>query len=61
MCRPATCRTCGKATYSGCGEHVEKVLRDVPASERCRCDSRPARTGSTEARPGTKLGRIFGR
>lgn len=37
MCRPATCRTCGKATYAGCGNHVEQVLGHLPASKRCSC------------------------
>ncbi len=40
MCTRVTCRTCGKATYSGCGLHVESVLRGVPAHERCRCEPR---------------------
>ena len=30
MCSPATCPTCKKATYSGCGNHVEAVLGHVP-------------------------------
>ena len=37
MCRPATCRACGKATYKGCGQHVEQVLCGVPKSQRCSC------------------------
>jgi hypothetical protein len=37
MCRPATCRTCGKATYAGCGQHVEQVLHGVPKQQRCSC------------------------
>lgn len=37
MCSPATCRTCGKATYKGCGQHVEQVLRGVPQNQRCSC------------------------
>jgi hypothetical protein len=37
MCRPATCRTCNKATYTGCGQHVEQVLKGVPATQRCTC------------------------
>ena len=52
MCRPATCRTCGKATYAGCGQHVEQVLGHVPTSQRCDCV------------PGEKagfLGRLLGR
>ena len=35
MCRRVTCKTCGKATYSGCGQHVNEVLAGVPASARC--------------------------
>lgn len=41
MCTRVTCRICGKATYSGCGRHVDSVLRGVPADERCRCEPRP--------------------
>ena len=56
MCRPATCRTCGKATYQGCGQHVEQVLRGVPKNQRCSC------TAETKA-AGTKglLARLLGR
>ena len=44
MCSPATCRHCGKATYSGCGAHVDQVLRGVPKKDRCACDAgRPAK------------------
>ncbi len=35
MCRRVTCKTCGKATYSGCGQHVDQVLAGVPTSARC--------------------------
>jgi len=38
MCQPATCRTCKKATYRGCGRHVDQVLAGVPQSQRCACD-----------------------
>jgi hypothetical protein len=31
------CNKCGKAGWAGCGAHVEQVLGDVPASDRCRC------------------------
>jgi hypothetical protein len=37
MCQRATCKTCGKATYRGCGNHVEQVLAGVPRSQRCQC------------------------
>jgi hypothetical protein len=56
MCRPATCRTCNKATYKGCGEHVEQVLKDVPRNERCTCSPDVRDTSSPSL-----LSRILGR
>ncbi|WP_030543322.1 hypothetical protein [Streptomyces albus] len=50
MCQRVTCRTCGKFTYSGCGNHVDQVLAGVPAAKRCDCDSaagRQAKTGGS--------------
>lgn len=41
MCRRADCARCGKPTFAGCGAHVEQVLRDVPKSDRCRCNEAP--------------------
>jgi hypothetical protein len=35
MCRAAACRTCGKTTWAGCGQHVDQVMRAVAANERC--------------------------
>lgn len=37
MCQPATCSRCGKATYRGCGQHVDQVLAGVPQARRCSC------------------------
>jgi hypothetical protein len=37
MCRRVTCSMCGKPTFSGCGMHVEQVLAEVPADDRCQC------------------------
>lgn len=37
MCRRIDCRKCGRPTFAGCGAHVEQVLGDVPAAQRCRC------------------------
>jgi len=55
MCQRTTCRTCGKATYRGCGRHVERVLAGVPRSQRCTCDR-------TRTRPaGGLLARLRGR
>ena len=36
MCRTVTCRTCGKTTWAGCGQHVDEIMRSVPAGERCK-------------------------
>jgi hypothetical protein len=36
MCRAVTCRTCGKTTWAGCGQHVDSVMRDVPSDEQCQ-------------------------
>jgi hypothetical protein len=35
MCRPVTCKKCGKTTWAGCGQHVNQVLAGVPVSQRC--------------------------
>ena len=36
MCRPVNCRTCGKTTWAGCGQHVDQVMRGVPTAQRCQ-------------------------
>ncbi len=38
MCSLAPCRSCGKVTWSGCGEHVAQVMASVPATHQCTCD-----------------------
>ncbi len=35
MCYAVTCKKCGKTTWSGCGQHVDQVMRGVPRSQRC--------------------------
>ncbi|WP_169515261.1 hypothetical protein [Gordonia shandongensis] len=37
MCFPVTCSACGKTTWDGCGEHVDQVMDQVPADQRCTC------------------------
>lgn len=37
MCSPVKCDKCGKTTWAGCGEHVDAVLANVPAEQRCTC------------------------
>lgn len=36
MCQKVTCRRCGKATWTGCGQHVNQVMRGVPPHDRCQ-------------------------
>ena len=45
MCRAVKCRTCGKTTWAGCGQHVQQVMRGVPASQRCQGHAREPRGG----------------
>jgi len=45
MCRRTTCNDCGRPSYAGCGNHVEQVLGDVPADERCPGHAAAERTG----------------
>ena len=36
MCRQTTCRKCGKASWSGCGEHVNQVMKGIPKAQQCQ-------------------------
>ncbi len=37
MCHRVTCKRCEKASWSGCGQHVNQVLKGVPKNQRCKC------------------------
>lgn len=56
MCRPATCKTCGKTTWAGCGQHVDQVMAGVPRGDRCPGHRNEQSSGSSSI-----LGRLFGR
>ena len=56
MCRAVTCKVCGKASWKGCGMHVEQVLAGVPRSARCPGHPKPEREAT-----GSWLSRIFTR
>ncbi|MGA3563254.1 hypothetical protein [Melissospora conviva] len=56
MCRPATCKTCGKATWAGCGQHVDQVMAGVRRADRC-----PGHATAAAAGNGSFLGRLFRR
>jgi len=36
MCRQITCETCGRPTWTGCGQHIEEALADVAVADRCQ-------------------------
>jgi len=42
MCRQVTCHRCGNATWAGCGQHVDQVMRGVPKSQRSQCPPAPS-------------------
>jgi hypothetical protein len=31
------CPTCKKATWAGCGDHIDEALAPYPADQRCEC------------------------
>ncbi|HEX5986406.1 MAG TPA: hypothetical protein VFY86_07795 [Nocardioides sp.] len=45
MCRPTTCRTCGKTTWAGCGQHVADVKAAVPVGQWCSGHPKSERSG----------------
>ena len=67
MCRRVDCAKCGRPTFAGCGMHVEQVLGNVPAGERCHCreESPKQAAGKAGESPGTdlrsRLRALFGR
>ncbi|WP_298888623.1 hypothetical protein [uncultured Serinicoccus sp.] len=55
MCRAVTCRTCGRTTWAGCGQHVDQVRRGVPVGRWCDGHESAAPSG------GGLLSRLLGR
>jgi hypothetical protein len=35
VCRPVRCKSCGKTTWAGCGQHIDQVKVSVPAGDWC--------------------------
>ena len=56
MCRRATCKTCGKTTWAGCGQHVDQVMASVPSADRC-----PGHPKDKSSSSGSFLTRLFRR
>jgi hypothetical protein len=55
MCRAVRCKTCGKTTWAGCGQHVDQVMAGVARDDRC-----PGHA-EAERESGGFLSKIFGR
>jgi hypothetical protein len=47
MCMKATCSSCGKTTWYGCGEHIGSVLDNVAADQWCTCEPKVEKNGKT--------------
>ena len=56
MCQKVTCRKCGKATWSGCGQHIDDALRGVAKADRCQGHENEPQT----AKPGL-FSKLFGK
>lgn len=37
MCSAVRCDRCGKATWAGCGQHIEEALGGFSEEQRCQC------------------------
>lgn len=67
MCRAVRCKSCGKTTWAGCGQHVASVKASVPAGQWCPGHESPATTAdANRAATGDEAGigflsRLFGR
>jgi hypothetical protein len=49
MCSRSECKRCGKASFIGCGMHVEQILHDVAPADRCVC--RPQARAAQPSKP----------
>lgn len=60
MCRATRCKTCGKTTWSGCGQHIAQVKAGVPAKDWCN-GQHAAVEKAASGRDRGFLSRLFGR
>ena len=58
MCRPVTCRVCGKTTWAGCGQHIAQVKASVPKGQ--WCDNKHTAAEIAAAKPQGLFSRLFG-
>ena len=61
MCRATKCRTCGKTTWAGCGQHVSSVRASVPASQWCNGNHTRGEIQAAQTTQSGFFSRLFGR
>ncbi len=62
MCRAVRCKTCGKTTWAGCGQHIAKVKAGVPAGHWCPGGhSKAEKAAASGSNGGSFFGKLFGR
>ena len=61
MCRAVRCKTCGKTTWAGCGQHVGQVRAGVPAKEWCNGQHTAAEKEQARGTSGSFLSRFLNR
>ena len=61
MCRPVTCKICGKTTWAGCGQHVASVKAGVPAGEWCDGTHTAAEQSKSASESAGWFSRLLGR
>ncbi|CAE6999546.1 hypothetical protein P3342_001049 [Pyrenophora teres f. teres] len=53
MCKKATCDSCQKTTWWGCGKHITSVMESVPLEQWCTCAPRVEQQGQEYPPKGT--------
>ncbi|RMZ72988.1 cytochrome P450 [Pyrenophora seminiperda CCB06] len=53
MCKKATCDSCQKTTWWGCGKHITSVMESVPLEQWCTCVPRVEQQGQQYPPKGT--------
>ena len=61
MCRATKCRTCGKTTWAGCGQHVAMVKMSVPSADWCGGKHTQREIDAANETRGGFFARLFGR
>lgn len=57
MCSKVICNKCGKATWSGCGEHIEYALAGIAIADRCAGHQNT----EDDSKKDSILGKFFGK